>query len=90
MNYDLQQELYDSSLDTVLPVIFQLNSPVTDADLAQFEEFGATVLGDAPLVDGGLIEAKVEDVRRISNQIESNISNLIRNSISLFATLMGW
>lgn len=48
MNYDLQQELYDSSVDTVLPVIFQLNSPVTDADLAQFEEFGATILGDAP------------------------------------------
>ena len=67
MNYDLQQELYDSSVDTVLPVIFQLNSPVTDADLAKFEEFGATVLGDAPLVDGGLIEVKAEDVRRISN-----------------------
>ena len=67
MNYDLQQELYDSSVDTLLPVIFQLNSPVTDADLAQFEEFGATVFGHAPLVDGGLIEAKAEDVRRISN-----------------------
>ena len=67
MNYDLQQELYDSSVDTMLPVIFQLNSPVTDADLAKFEEFGATVLGDAPLVDGGLIEVKAEDVRRISN-----------------------
>ena len=27
MNYDLQQELYESEYDTVLPVIFQLNSP---------------------------------------------------------------
>ena len=67
MNFDLQQELYDASAETVLPVIFQLNSPVTDSDLVQFEEFGANVIGDAPLVDGGLIEAKAEDVRRISN-----------------------
>ena len=67
MNYDLQQELYESEYDTVLPVIFQLNSPVTDADLNQLEEFGATILGDAPLIDGGLIEAKAEDIRQISN-----------------------
>ena len=50
MNYDLQQELYGSEYDTVLPVIFQLNSPVSEADLNQLEEFGATVLGDAPLI----------------------------------------
>ena len=67
MNHDLQHELYESNVDTVLPVIFQLNSPVTDSDINQLEQFGATVLGDAPLVDGGLIEAKAEDVRRISN-----------------------
>ena len=67
MNYDLQEELYDSQIDTVLPVIFQLNSPVTDSDLDKLEEFGAIILGDAPLVDGGLLEAKAEDIRRISN-----------------------
>ena len=50
MNYDLQQELYESEYDTVLPVIFQLNSPVSEADLDQLEEFGATILGDAPLM----------------------------------------
>ena len=61
MNFDLQQELYDASAETVLPVIFQLNSPVTDSDLVQFIEFGANVIGDAPLVDGGLIEAKAKD-----------------------------
>ncbi|MEC7229341.1 MAG: hypothetical protein VXV95_04745, partial [Candidatus Thermoplasmatota archaeon] len=67
MNFDLQQELYESDYDTVLPVIFQLNSPVSDADLNQLQEYGATILGDAPLVDGGLIEAKAEDIRQISN-----------------------
>ena len=66
MNHDLQQELYESEYDTVLPVIFQLNSPVSEADRSQLEEFGATVLGDAPLIDGGLIEAKAEDIRQIS------------------------
>ena len=89
MNYDLQQELYDSSVDTVLPVIFQLNSPVTDADLAQFEEFGATVLGDAPLVDGGLIEAKPKMSDVFPTGIESNTSNLTRNSISFTCHLNG-
>ena len=67
MNHDLQQELYESEYDTVLPVIFQLNSPVSEADLNQLKEFGATILGDAPLIDGGLIEAKAEDIRQISN-----------------------
>ena len=67
MNHDLQQELYESEYDTVLPVIFQLNSPVSEADLKQLEDFGATILGDAPLIDGGLIEAKAEDIRQISN-----------------------
>ena len=66
MNYDLQEELYESHTDTVLPVIFQLNSPATNSDLDKLEEFGATILGDAPLVDGGLFEAKAEDIRRIS------------------------
>ena len=67
MNHDLQQELYESEYDNVLPVIFQLNSPVSEADLKQLEDFGATILGDAPLIDGGLIEAKAEDIRQISN-----------------------
>ena len=67
MNDDLREELYQSEYDEILPVIFQLNSPVTQSDLTNLEQFGATVLGDAPLVDGGLFEATAEDIRRISN-----------------------
>ena len=89
MNYDLQQELYDSEYDTVLPVIFQLNSPVTDADLNQLEEFGATILGDAPLIDGGLIEAKAEDIRQISNWDRVEYLDLTRFSTFSICHLNG-
>ena len=57
MNDDLREELYQSEYSEILPVIFQLNSPVTQSDLTTLEQFGATVLGDAPLVHGGMLEA---------------------------------
>ena len=67
MNDDLREELYQSEYSDILPVIFQLNSPVTQSDLTTLEQLGASVLGDAPLVDGGLFEATAEDIRSISN-----------------------
>ena len=60
------REISASNEDEILPVIYQLNSPVTDSDRAYFESLGATTLGDAPLVDGGLIEASVSTIRKIS------------------------
>ncbi len=66
MNQDLVTEISVSNEDEILPVIYQLNSPVTDGDRAYFEALGATILGDAPLVDGGLIEASVSTIRKIS------------------------
>ena len=66
MNQDLVAEISASNEDEILPVIYQLNSPVTDSDRAYFESLGATILGDAPLVDGGLIEASVSTIRKIS------------------------
>ena len=66
MNKALRDSLSSSHEDEVIPVIFQLNSEVLDEDLSELENFGATILGDAPLVDGGLIEATVRDVRVIS------------------------
>ena len=44
-------------VDESFEVIFQLHSPVTDADLAYFSKIGATHLHEAKLIDGGLIEA---------------------------------
>ena len=66
MNQDLVTEISVSNEDEILPVIYQLNSPVTGSDRAYFESLGATILGDAPLVDGGLIEASVSTIRKIS------------------------
>ena len=66
MNQDLVAEISVSNEDEILPVIYQLNSPVTDSDRAYFESLGATILGDAPLVDGGLIKASVSTIRKIS------------------------
>ena len=66
MNQDLVAEISASNEDEILPVIYQLNSPVTDSDRAYFESLGATILGYAPLVDGGLIEASVSTIRKIS------------------------
>ena len=67
MDAALEQELVDVSDDTVLSVIFQLNSEVTKSDLEQLETLNAELLGDAPLIDGGLIEAKARDIRTLSH-----------------------
>ena len=67
MNADLVDALAGGSETTVLPVIFQLNSPVTDADVNHLADLGFAVLGDAPLVDGGLVEGPSQAVRHLSN-----------------------
>ena len=66
MDKSLRDSLSSSSEDDIIPVIFQLNSEVTSDDLEKLEQFGATILGEAPLVHGGLIEASIRDVRVIS------------------------
>ena len=67
MNADLEAALADNDDSTVLPVIFQLHSPVTEEDRRHFDALGFTHLGDAPLVDGGLVEGSVQAVRHLSN-----------------------
>ena len=66
MNTDLVERLDEVDDATVLPVIFQLHSPVTSNDLAFMRNLGLDVLGDAPRIDGGLVEGKAIDVRRMS------------------------
>ena len=66
MDASLEDALDSGNFDDVLSVIFQLNSEVTSDDRKWIEDHGATILGDAPLIDGGLIEASAMDVRAIS------------------------
>ncbi len=66
MNADLVSALDGADDATVLPVIFQLQSAVTDNDMAFMRNLGFEHLGDAPLVDGGLVEGAAIDVRRLS------------------------
>ena len=66
MNTDLVERLDEVDDAAVLPVIFQLHSPVTSNDLAFMRNLGLDVLGDAPRIDGGLVEGKAIDVRRMS------------------------
>ena len=67
MNNDLIDELEHSDNSKTIPVIYQLNSPVMPSDRIHMENLGFTILGDAPLVDGGLVEGTVSDVRKLSN-----------------------
>ena len=67
MDDSLRDMLSSSSEDDIVPVIFQLNSAVSSNDLESLEDFGASILGDAPLVDGGLLEASIRDIRVISS-----------------------
>ena len=67
MNVDLEAAVTDNDDATVLPVIYQLHSPVTEEDRRHFDALGFTHLGDAPLVDGGLVEGSVQAVRHLSN-----------------------
>ena len=66
MNADLVDALDGADDATVLPVIFQLHSAVTDNDMTFMKNLDFEHLGDAPLVDGGLVEGAAIDVRRLS------------------------
>ena len=67
MDAALEEELILVDDESILSVIYQLHSEVTSDDRRELEAFGAELLGTAPLIDGGLIEASAKDVRRISN-----------------------
>jgi len=66
MNLPLQHALDASTSDAVLPVIFQLNSPVTPAYRDALSDLGLDLLGNAPLVDGGLVEGTALSIRKLS------------------------
>ena len=55
----------DSNAD--IEVIFQLHSPITENDVDTFKKHGAEIIGDAPLIDGGLILVSESSIRAISN-----------------------
>ncbi|MGB0201502.1 MAG: S8 family peptidase [Candidatus Poseidoniaceae archaeon] len=67
MNDDLLEELENNENSKLIPVIFQLNSPMTDSDETHLVELGFELLGRAPLVDGGLVEGTIGEVRELSN-----------------------
>jgi len=66
MNNDLIEKIDEVDGNAILPVIFQLNSPVESSDESYLTELGFELLGNAPLVDGGLIEGTASDIRRLS------------------------
>ena len=66
MDASLEQALESSDFDAPLSVVYQLNSEVTQQDRTWLEQHGAELLGEAPLIDGGLFEASASDVRIIS------------------------
>ncbi|MGB1491014.1 MAG: hypothetical protein ACPG9O_02935, partial [Candidatus Poseidoniaceae archaeon] len=49
MNDDLLEELENNDNSKLIPVIFQLNSPMTESDENHLIELGFEVLGRAPL-----------------------------------------
>ena len=67
MNDDLLEELENNDNSKIIPVIFQLNSPMTLNDENRITEFGLDLIGRAPLVDGGLVEGTIGEVRELSN-----------------------
>ena len=67
MNDDLIEQLETSEDSKIVPVIFQLNSPMTESDENRLTELGFDLIGRAPLVDGGLVEGTISDVRHLSN-----------------------
>jgi len=67
MNADLVERLASSSDNDVHPVIYQLVSPVTAHDRSYMDSLGLNHLGDAPLVDGGLVEGTSQAVRHLSS-----------------------
>lgn len=78
MDASLEDALVHSNFDTKLSVIFQLNSEVTAEDRTWLENHGASILGDAPLIDGGLIEVTATDVRIISQWARTEYLELNR------------
>ena len=66
MNADLVERLDEVEDTTILPVIFQLHSPITPHDEAYMADLGLALLGEAPLLDAGLVEGKAIDLRRMS------------------------
>ena len=66
MNADLVEKLDKVDDATVLPVIFQLHSPLTPHDEAFIADLGLVLKGEAPLLDAGLVEGKAIDLRRMS------------------------
>ena len=67
MNTDLVERLASSNDNEVHPVIYQLTSPVTAHDLTYMDGLGLSHLGDAPLVNGGLVEGTSQAVRHLSS-----------------------
>ena len=66
MNADLIDKLVVEDGSLVVEVIFQLNSPLTEQDRDALESYRLTLLGEAPLVDGGLVEGTLTDMRSLS------------------------
>ena len=67
MNDDLLEELENNDNSKIIPVIFQLNSPMTLDDENRIAQFGLDLIGRAPLVDGGLVEGTIGEIRVLSN-----------------------
>jgi subtilisin family serine protease len=71
-NLDKMDDALESALQTAgdfetsFEVIFQLNSPVSDDDINFMKNAGATYLDDAKLIDGGLIDASSDVIRKLS------------------------
>jgi subtilisin family serine protease len=71
-NLDKMDDALESALQTAgdfetsFEVIFQLNSPVSDDDINFMINAGATYLDDAKLIDGGLIDASSDVIRKLS------------------------
>ena len=67
MDSALEEALASTDDDSLLhEVIFQLNSPVTSDDLNHIEAIGAVHLNEAVLIDGGLLEATSDTIRKLS------------------------
>ena len=67
MDAALEKHIASDDSNSMVEVIFQLNSPITEDDLTAFSRVNADVIGDAPLIDGGLISATESSIREISN-----------------------
>ena len=78
MDAALEEALWSAEANDRLPVILQYVSPVTAEDRAQLVRQGASVEGEAPLVNGLLVEASPNAVRQISTFDRLHYSELDR------------